>query len=71
MKTTIVKIDNKWQDEFGAIYSADKVKLIKAPINIKSYDILPGTKIIFNGAFFSRENLLSVSIPDSVVVIDE
>ena len=42
---------NAWTDEFGVEYSKDSEKLLKAPAEIKNYQIRNGTKIICDVAF--------------------
>lgn len=48
-------VNNVWIDQFGAIYSSDRLKLLHLPIisqkSINSYHILSGTIIICDDAF--------------------
>lgn len=64
------ELENAWTDEFGAKYSQDRKRLLKAPTNdISNYSIRNGTKVICNGAFCDCFKLNSVHIPDSVTCI--
>ena len=60
---------NAVTDEFGAIYTADGLKLIKVPCNLKEYVIKDGTKVIGNRAFSQCTSLTSITIPNSVTSI--
>ena len=53
----------------GVLYTADKETLIRYPAysSKTSYDILPGTKHIEDGAFQGVENLVTINIPNSLV----
>lgn len=62
-------LENAWIDESGVKYSLDKRKLLKAPNDITKYAILPGTKIICDGAFFECANLVSLHLPESIIII--
>ena len=64
------ELENAWTDEFGAKYSQDRKRLLKAPTNdISNYSIRNGTKVICNSAFYQCFKLTSVHIPDSVTCI--
>ena len=54
-----------WVDEYGAIYSKDKTKLIVGA-DINEYTILEGTKIICDGAFEGFRKLSKINIPSSI-----
>ena len=60
---------NVWADEYGALYSKDKERLLKVPEEIEEYTILTGTKIICNNAFRGCVKMKSVIISDSVMEI--
>lgn len=60
---------NAVKDEFGVLYSADGMRLIEAPYNLVSYQIKEGTKVICNEAFYLREELQDIHIPNSVTHI--
>ena len=62
---------NAVEDEFGVLYSADGMRLIEAPYNLVSYQIKEGTKVICNEAFYWREELQDIHIPNSVTQIGE
>ena len=59
---------NAWYDEFGAIYSRDKVRLLKCP-KIITYKIKEGTKVIADQAFKGCTEIQEVQIPSSVEYI--
>ena len=61
--------DNAIKDEYGAEYTADGLKLISVPYNVKDYKIKDGTRVIGNEAFWGCESLTSIEIPDSVLSI--
>ena len=44
---------NAWTDEYGALYSADRRKLLRVPKEITNYTIREGTLIIGDAAFCS------------------
>ena len=58
-----------WMDQFGVQYSADKLRLLKAPKDLESYTVLSGTKIICDASFRHNSSLINVSFPVSVVAI--
>lgn len=45
------RIDGHRVDEYGAIYSLDYKILLRIPSQVVSYNVIPGTEIIANGAF--------------------
>ena len=59
---------NVWKDQFGALYSIDRKRLMIGS-DIKEYSVMDGTKVICDNAFENCKNLCSVIIPDSVVEI--
>jgi hypothetical protein len=61
--------EGEYIDEFGVKYNLAKTKLIKFSENLFEYDILPGTKVICNNAFYGYSELKSIFIPDSVELI--
>ena len=62
-------------DEYGAKYSKDGKKLLKAPKGFSNYNIKEGTEIIGDSAFYNRflgcRTLTSIIIPSSVIAIGE
>ena len=62
---------NAITDEFGVTYTADGLKLIKAPYGLKEYVIRDGTKVIGDNAFFWCNSLTSIIIPNSVTSIGD
>lgn len=71
---------NAWTDEFGVKYSADRKRLLKAPIGLHDYTIITGTKVICNWAFCefvgggkkkTYHGIHSITIPDSIVQVGE
>ena len=75
LSTRITEEENKnaVRDEYGALYTADGLKLIKGPLGTKShtYNIRQGTLVIGGGAFFECSSLQSITIPDSVTSIGD
>lgn len=65
----ITNTNKTWSDELGAIYSADRKILIKAP-NVEKYSIMEGTLIIADNAF-TQKYYQQISIPDSLIEIRE
>ena len=61
------------KDEFGAIYSRDGKRLIKAPLFFKTYSIRPGTLAICDKAFdiIQLRPMESIEIPNSVLSIGD
>ncbi len=57
-----------WIDEFGVVFSADKKKLIKAPIGLKEY-IIPEDTISIEARAFISSQIECVIIPNSVTRI--
>lgn len=65
-------IKNGFQDEFGVTYSKDGKRLLKARADLSGhYMIKEGTKVICNGAFYWRDSLTSINMPDSVTSIGD
>ena len=60
---------NAVKDAFGATYTADGLKLIEVPCDVKEYVIEDGTKVIGNRAFYWCDSLVSITIPNSVTSI--
>ena len=60
---------NAVRDEYGALYTADGLKLIKSPRDKTLYNIRQGTLVIGDGAFEGCSYLQSITIPDSVTSI--
>lgn len=56
------------KDEYGVLYSADGLILIKG-VNSVSYIIKDGTRIIADNAFEECKDLMSIILPDTVVAI--
>ncbi len=57
-----------WIDDYGAIYSSDRERLLKGP-NIPSYTVIDGTYVICENAFSLYESLTEIVIPNSVIQI--
>ena len=70
-KITEEEKKNAVSDEYGALYTADGLKLIKGPNNETSYTIKQGTVIIGDEAFAFCGSLQSINIPDSVTSIGD
>lgn len=62
---------NAVEDEFGVSYSADGIRLIKAPSDLVSYQIKEGTKVICDSAFRGCNYLENIYIPNSVTHIGD
>ena len=62
---------NAWKDEYGAVYSTDKKRLLGGPKTVFDYRILKGTLAIVDNAFYGRDYLQSVTIPNSVTQIGD
>ena len=60
---------NAWVDKYGVKYSADRKRLLAAPDNLKDYSILEGTLVICDNSFCNLHNIVSLTIPSSVVII--
>ena len=73
LSTKVTKEDlaNAWTDEFGAMYSIDKTRLLKVPYEkcLNDYKILDGTKVLGDQAFANNFILFNVNIPDTVTHI--
>ena len=66
--------DGKWIDEFGAVYSVDKRKLIHGPDGSRGnyeYVIRKGTVVICDSAFDHCCGLTAINIPASVTSIGD
>jgi len=63
-------LENGVRDEFGALYSADGLRLLKGA-NVAHYHIRQGTRVICYSAFFECVRLSSITIPDSVTHIGD
>ena len=58
------------EDEYGAKYSKEGKRLLKAPKDFSHYNIKEGTEIICKKAFFwVYNNLATITIPQSVIAI--
>lgn len=58
------------EDEYGAKYSKEGKRLLKAPKDFSHYNIKEGTEIICKNAFFwVCNNLTTITIPPSVTAI--
>lgn len=60
---------NAVKDEFGVLYSADGIRLIKALSDLVFYQIKEGTKVICDCAFRWQFGLKTIHIPNSVTQI--
>ena len=70
-KITEEEKKNAVSDEYGALYTADGLKLIKGPDDETSYTIKQGTVIIGDDAFWRCTSLQSINIPGSVTSIGD
>ena len=61
---------NGVEDEYGALYSPDGLRLLKGA-KVASYAIRPGIKVICDKAFWGCNNLTSIIIPGSVTHIGD
>ena len=57
------------EDEYGAKYSKEGKRLLKAPKDFSHYNIKEGTEIICKNAFRVCNNLATITIPPSVTAI--
>ena len=57
------------EDEYGAKYSKEGKRLLKAPKDFSHYNIKEGTEIICKNAFRVCNNLATLTIPPSVTAI--
>ena len=62
---------NAIEDDYGVKYTADGLKLIRAPHDITAYIIKKGTQVIGKGAFLECSSLQSITIPNSVTNIGD
>ena len=59
------------EDEYGAKYSKEGKRLLKAPKDFSHYNIKEGTEIICKNAFWVCNNLATITIPQSVTAIGD
>lgn len=57
------------EDEYGAEYTKDGLKLLGCPEGVASYKVKEGTREISDGAFAGYKDIITVTIPDSVTQI--
>ena len=70
ISTKATKEDGEWYDEYGVKYSADRMKLIRAPENLYgNYRVLDGTVVICDDAFSGCRNLKEIILPSSITSI--
>ena len=62
---------NAIEDDYGVKYTADGLKLIRAPHYTTAYIIKNGTQVIGKHAFFECSSLESITIPNSVTNIGD
>ena len=62
--------NDEWIDEYGVTYSADKKRLIKGNPNLTEYQIFEGCESVKEYAFAHFTYLTSISIPNSITVIE-
>ncbi len=63
--------DGEWLDKDGITYSSDREKLIRAPRDIKEYNIPTWVTIICDEAFRECTSLTAVTIPNTVAAIGD
>ena len=70
-EVTDADLDEGVPDEYGVLYSPDGKRLLECPqrLDLNSYTVKPGTKVICDQVFWSCKSLQSVSIPNSVTTI--
>ena len=71
VSTKATEEDGEWVDKYEVKYSADRKKLIKWKKALYNYNILEGTVVICNRAFYGCENLKSIIIPNLVTSIGD
>ena len=72
ISTKATKEDGEWYDEYGVKYSADRMKLIRAPENLYgNYRVLDGTVVICDDAFSGCRNLQEIILPSGVTCIGD
>ena len=71
LSTKVTKEDlaNAIEDEYGVKYSSDGKRLLKGKLDLKEYQVRPGTKVICDFAFLVCQSLQSITLPDSVTHI--
>jgi len=62
---------NVWTDEYGAVYSKDKKRLLTVPKKLIKYSIKKGTLVVCDNCFYECNKLLSITIPDGVLEIGD
>ena len=74
-RTDVTEEDRKQaiEDEYGVLYSPDGVRLIRASsdLNLNTYRIKEGTKVICDGAFYEYYGLTTIYFPDSLTMIGD
>lgn len=72
ISTKATKEDGEWVDEYGAKYSVDRKKLIRAPYDLYSdYNVLDGTIVICDFAFSNCKDLCETTLPLGVTSIGD
>ncbi len=67
---TYEDLSEAWEDDYGVLYSKDKKRLIKCKNNVLTkYDVLEGTKVICDSAFFLLKSLKEIKLADSLISI--
>lgn len=69
-KVTRDDIDKAVRDEYGALYSQDGTRILRAPKDVENYEIKAGTKIIVDNAFLSSK-INNITIPHTITHIGD
>ncbi|MCR5312416.1 MAG: leucine-rich repeat domain-containing protein [Bacteroidaceae bacterium] len=70
-EATKEELDDAWIDEYRVKYSKDRKRLLRGNDDLLSYNILPGTEVICDGAFPLCSSLREITIPSSVTHIGD
>lgn len=68
--SSVQVINDDDMEQKDALYSKDGKEIVRAPKNVKDFDVPNGVRVIRSGAFANCKELVSVSIPPTVVRIE-